>query len=245
MTNQAPITNDNLILVCGESGTGKSACLRNLENVLYLNCESGKKLPFKPKNFKQIVITDPYQIYEAFNWAENKPEYQTIVIDGLNFLMDMFESVHVLTSSNTMTAWGAYAQFFKNLMQQYVASSTKNVIITAHVKDFTFETGAIIERKTKVPIKGALGNQGIEPYFSCIIATKKIRIEDLEAYKNDMLDITPRETAMGFKHVFQTGVTASTIHEQLRGAIGLFEDSETFIDNDISLVLKRLHEFYS
>ncbi len=40
--------NDNLVLISGESGSGKSMCLRNLkdpEGVMYLNCEAGKKLP--------------------------------------------------------------------------------------------------------------------------------------------------------------------------------------------------------
>lgn len=96
------LVNDHLILVCGESSTGKSVSLSNLENVLYLNCEAGKRLPFKPKNFKEVVITDPYQVYEAFEWAETQDEIKSIVIDGLNYLMDMYESIHVLNSANTM-----------------------------------------------------------------------------------------------------------------------------------------------
>ena len=64
--------NDHLVLIGGKSATGKSASLMNLENpegVMYLNCESGKKLPFKSK-FKQYVITDPLQVNEAFEAAE-------------------------------------------------------------------------------------------------------------------------------------------------------------------------------
>jgi len=44
--------NDNLVLVSGASGTGKSASLMNIKNpegVMYLNCESNKKLPFRSK----------------------------------------------------------------------------------------------------------------------------------------------------------------------------------------------------
>lgn len=150
--------NDQLVLVCGESATGKSACLQNLENVLYINCESGKKLPFKPKNFKSLIVTDPYQVYSAFEQAESLAGFDTIVLDGLNYLMDMFESVHVLTAANTMKAWSDYSQYFKNLMQQYVASSTKNVVMTAHTRTVYNESAAAME--TKVPIKGALANQG-------------------------------------------------------------------------------------
>lgn len=235
--------NDNLLLICGESSTGKSASLRNLENVLYINCESGKKLPFKPKNFKQLVVTDPLQVYKAFEQAENMPDYPTIVVDGLNYLMDMYESIYVLPSTNTMKAWGDYAQFFKNLMQQYVAKSSKNVIFTAHTKTVLNETAMAME--TKVPIKGSLANQGIESYFSCIVSAKKVKLKDLENYQNDLLHITERDKAVGYKHVFQTNITAATVQERMRSPMGLFEDNETFIDNDVSLGLNRLREYYA
>ena len=235
--------NDHLLLVCGESSTGKSACLRNLTNVLYLNCEAGKRLPFKPEKYCQQTITDPMQVYEWFNWAEQQPDIHTIVIDGLNFLMDMIETIYVLPSSNTMKMWGEYAQYFKRLMQQYVARSSKNIIFTAHTK--TALNDAAMAMETKVPIKGSLANQGIEAYFSCIVSAKKVKIKDLENYPNELLHITDREKGLGYKHVFQTNVTADTVQERMRSPMGLFEDKETFIDNDVTLVLKRLHEFYA
>lgn len=240
MSNQV---NDKLVLFCGESATGKSACLRNLRKVLYLNCESGKKLPFKPQQFKEVVITDPYQVYEGFTWAETQPEIETIVIDGLNYLMDMFESVHVLPSTNTMKAWGDYSQFFRNLMQQYVAKSSKNIIFTAHTRTIYNETSMAME--TKVPVKGALANTGIESYFSCIISAKRMKLKDLENYGSDLLNITQREDALGFKYVFQTQITKDTVQERMRSPMGLFDDKETFIDNDAVLVLKRLNEYYA
>lgn len=98
--------NDNLVLICGKAATGKSASLMNIKNpegVIYLNCEAGKKLPFRAK-FKQFVITDPNQVQQAFLEAENMPDVHTIVIDSLTYLMDMYESINVLTSSNTMKA---------------------------------------------------------------------------------------------------------------------------------------------
>jgi len=240
MTTQV---NDKLVLFCGESATGKSACLRNLRKVLYLNCESGKKLPFKPQQFLEKTITDPYQVYEGFQWAESQPEIETIVVDGLNYLMDMFESVHVLPSTNTMKAWGDYSQFFRNLMQQYVAKSSKNIIFTAHTRTIYNETSMAME--TKVPVKGALANTGIESYFSCIVSAKRMKLKDLEAYPNDLLKITPREEALGFKYVFQTQITKDTVQERMRSPMGLFTDAETFIDNDAVLVLKRLNEYYA
>lgn len=98
--------NDHLVLLCGKSATGKSASLMNLKNpegVMYLNCEAGKRLPFRAK-FKQFVITDPLQVIEAFDHAETQDDIHTIVVDSLTYLLDMYESVYVLPSTNTMKA---------------------------------------------------------------------------------------------------------------------------------------------
>ena len=237
--------NDHLVLLCGKSATGKSASLMNLENpegVLYLNCEAGKKLPFRAK-FIQKTVTDPLQINEAFEWAESQPQIHTIVVDSLTYLLDMYESLYVLNSSNGMVAWGQFAQYFKALMQSYVAKSTKSVIFTAHTSDTLNESEMLME--TKVPVKGSLKNNGIESYFSVVIASKKVNLKGLKDYGSDMLTITPEEEALGFKYVFQTKITKDAVNERLRGPLGLFNTKETFIDNNMQLVLNRLQEYYS
>ena len=238
-------TNDNLILICGESGAGKSASLLPLKNdkgIMYLNCEAGKKLPFKAQ-FKQFTVTDPYQVYEAFEKAEEMDSIHTIVVDSLTYLIDMFESVHVLTSSNKMSAWSDYAQFFKNLMQQYVAASTKNVIFLAHTLTTLNETEMVMQ--TSVPIKGSLKNQGVESMFSCVVGVTKKALKDLKGYENGLLVITPEEEAVGYKHVFQTKITKDTVHSRIRHPLGMWETKETYIDNNIKLLLDRLHEYYN
>ena len=153
----------------------------------------------------------------------------------------MYESKYVLTLANKMEGWSNFAQFFKYLMQDLVAKSTKNVIFTAHVKDDVTDE---MVRETSVPVKGSLKNNGIESYFSCVIAAKKKKLTDLEEYKSSLLTITPQEEALGFKYVFQTMITKDTVNERLRGPMGLFAANETFIDNDMQLVLDRLHEYY-
>lgn len=236
--------NDHLVLLCGKSATGKSASLMGLENqegVMYLNCESGKKLPFKAK-FKQLIVTDPLQIYEAFDVAETMPEVHTIVIDSLTYLLDMYESLYVLNSANTMQAWGQFSQYFKVLMQQYVAKSSKNVIFTAHTMDNLNESEMVME--TKVPVKGSLKNNGIESYFTIVLASKKVPLKALKDYGSALLNITPEEEALGYKYVFQTKLTKETVNERLRGPLGLFETKETFIDNNMQLVINRLREYY-
>lgn len=236
--------NDNLVMIAGETGTGKSMSLMGMRQdpgILYLNCESGKKLPFKDK-FLKVTITDPLDIYAAFEDAEEMDDIHTIVIDTATYMMNMFESVHVIGSDNTMQQWGAYAQFWKNLMQFYVAKSSKNVIILAHTAEVYDKEE--MTNKVVVPVKGSLAKEGLESYFSCLIATKKMLIKDLKGFENPYLNITEEEEELGYKHVFQTRLTKATINERIRGPFGMWDRKETYIDNDISNVLNRLHEYY-
>ena len=237
--------NDNLVLIGGKSAAGKSASLMHLkdpEGVMYLNCEAGKKLPFRT-NFKQFTITDPHQVYEAFEHAESDPKIHTIVVDTLTYLLEMYESLFIHNSANGQKAWGDFSHYFKTLMQSYVAKSTKNVIFLAHTTDVLNEGEMVME--TKVPVKGATKHNGIESFFSCVIGAKKVQLKVLKDYQSDLLTITPEEEALGFKYVYQVKLTKETVNERLRGPLGLFETKETFIDNNVQLVLDRLKEYYS
>ena len=155
--------NDQLVLICGTSASGKSASLRNIRNQerwLYMGTEAGKRLPFKNK-FRAARVDDPMQVLQAFDYAiEHKDEVDGIIVDSLTFLMDQYESLYVLTSSNGMRAWNDFQQYFKNLMQDKVIKFGKPVIFTAHtLKTLNESTG---EYEVSVPIKGALKNNGIE-----------------------------------------------------------------------------------
>ena len=236
--------NDHLVLISGKSATGKSACLMGLENpegVMYLNCENNKKLPFRSK-FMELTVTDPLQVYEAFEEAEGMPDVHTIVVDTATYMMDMFESMYVLAAADTRAAWGDYAQFWKKLMQNYVANSTKNVIFLAHTSDVMNETDQVMESFVK--FKGSIMNNGVESYFSTVISTKRVSLKDLKEYDNDLLDITEEDEAVGFKYVFQTKLTKKTTGERIRSSLGMWDRKETFIDNNAQHVVNRLREYY-
>lgn len=238
--------NDQLVLICGASASGKSASLRNIRNQerwLFMGTEAGKRLPFKNK-FRSARVDDPYQVLQAFDYAiEHKDDVDGIIVDSLTFLMDQYESGYVLTAANTMKAWSDFQQYFKTLMQDKVIKFGKPVIFTAHtLKVLNENTG---EFEVSVPIKGALKNNGIEAYFSCVVAAKKMPIKDLKAYENDMLHITEEDELVGYKHVFQTKITKTTTGERIRSPMGLFSTKETFIDNDAQLLLDHLNDFYN
>ena len=127
-------------------------------------------------------------------------------------------------------------------MQDKVAKSSKNVIFTAHT--LTLYNEASMAMETKIPVKGALKNNGIEAFFSINMMTVKKSLKDLEKYKSEMLIITPQDEALGFKYVFQTQLTKETVNTRIRSPMGLFSVGETFINNDSQMVLNRLHEYY-
>ena len=236
--------NNNLVLLCGKSATGKSASLQMLKNpegVMYLNCENNKKLPFKSK-FKEFTITDPTDVPDAINSVKGDKKIHTIVIDSLTYLMDMYESTKVLTSTNTMKAWGSYAQFLKNMMSQSVGNSDKNIIFIAHTSDIFNESEMVNE--TMVKVKGSLMNTGIESYFSTVISCKKLDNKRLESYKSPLLTYNEEETELGFKYVFQTRLTKDTVNERIRSPMRMWTTQETYIDNNLQSILDRLHEYY-
>jgi hypothetical protein len=208
---------------------------------MYLGTEAGKRLPFKNK-FQNFRIDDPYQIHEAFDFGTDNNKIDGIILDSITFGMDMFETQYVLTASDTMKAWSNYAQFFKVLMQAKVTRFGKPVIITAHLKDELDEKA--MEMRTSVPIKGALKNNGVESYFSTVVAAKRMTLKDLEEYSSNLLTITDEDKDLGYKHVFQTRLTKKTIGERIRSPMGLFTKNQTFMDNDCQVLLDHLHEFY-
>lgn len=236
--------NDYLILIGGEPGAGKSASLMDLKNqegVLYMGTEAGKKLPFKNK-FEVVNITDTDQVLEGMDYAESQPHIHTVVIDSASFLMDMFESTKIVGAKDSRAMWGAYAQYWKTLMQQYVARSSKNVIITTHItSDIDTESNQRTEQAT---VKGALKNVGLEAYFSLVVTARTIRISELENQKHEYLNITEEDRDMGYKHVFQVRKTKDTTGSRIRGPLRMFSPDVIYMDNNVQMLLDIIHEYY-
>ena len=237
------------LLIAGESGAGKSFSLMNIkgpEGVLYLNCEGGKPLPFKNK-FKRITIEDPLEVFDILEKvkADSKGRYHTIIFDTISFLMNRYESVHVIGAQNTMKAWGDYGQYFPKLIYDYVAPLEQHTIMLGHLEGVLNEETQRVEYK--VPVKGALAKNGIEAHFTTVLYARKMAIKDIEkeAEEGPLLTITERDRNLGYKHVLQTRTTKQTVGDKIRSPWGLFKDDETYIDNDVQAVIDRLKAYYA
>ena len=236
--------NIRLVMIAGTPASGKTASLREIEDqegVLFINCESGKDIPFRNK-FREEIVTDPDEVLELIADAEEDETIHTIVIDSITMLMELFESTRIVGAKDSRAEWGNYAQFFKTLMQQYVAASRMSFIFIAHLdKVEDEETGDVAYR---VPVKGALKRLGIEAFFSVIVEAKKLPLKKLKGYENDLLEITKRDEKVGYKHVFQTLPTKDNIGSCIRGPFDMFTDEETYIDNNAQNLLDVLDDFY-
>lgn len=237
--------NKNIVLVMGKPNSGKSTSLRNLQqdSMIYLNTDL-KEIPFRDRFMANVEVADAKDILDFIAEIEDNPDATGAVLDTLTFLMSMYERQYVVPLAGTkqgQAAWGDYGNFYREVIHA-IKSGTKDYAILAHEEVSLNEQAMTME--SRVPVKGAVGKIGVEADFTTILATMQIPIKKLEGFENDLLTITPEEEEDGVKYVFTTRITKETAGSKMRSAMGLWERNELYIDNDLDLVFKRLHQYY-
>jgi len=61
---------------------------------------------------------------------------------------------------------------------------------------------------------------------------------------SSLYTINEEEELVGIKYVFQTRLTKETVNERIRSPLGMWSPKETYIDNNVQLILDRLHQYY-
>ena len=235
--------NKHIALIMGPPNSGKSTSLMNMKNQprwAYLNTEL-KALPFADKFKVNIEVADAAEIIGFIKEIEESKEIDGAVLDTITFLMSMFERQYVTDAVDGQAAWGAYGNFYRNFIHA-IKAGTKDYAIMAHEEVIHNEQLMIME--SRVPIKGAVGRIGVEADFTTILSTKQVPISKLEGVENNLLHITDEEIEDGFKHVFCTRISKDSIGQKMRSAIGLWDRSELYIDNDLEQVFTRLRDYY-
>ena len=237
-------SNKNVVLIMGRPNVGKSHSLINLKNperVAYFNTDL-KELPF-PSKFKiNIEIANPYDILAYIDdIEENGTDIDTVILDTITFLFDMFENQVVHTSADTQKSWGAYAQFYQTLMNK-IKRGTKNYIILSHEGDKYNDKEMVVD--VSVPIKGSTGKKGVEGDFSNILQARTISVTEAEKWPNQFLNITDIEKEDGIKRVFVTRITKDTLGHKIRSSFNLWKREELYIDNDIDIVINQIQNYY-
>ena len=182
-------------------------------------------------------------VLEAVSTLTSKVEGEDIVWTIWKHI-DAGNAADIVLRTILNISWGDYAQFFINdLMQDKVAKSTKRVIFLAHTVDVMNELEQILE--TFIKLKGSIMNNGVEASFTTVLGTKKLPLRNLVGYENENLKITEDEEIDGFKYVYQTRLTKASVGERIRAPLGMWDRKETYIDNDLQIVLDRLDSYYA
>lgn len=212
-----------VLCIAGESGTGKTTSMRNLnpETTLYIDCDK-KGLSWKgwKTNFnadkKNYLKTDFPQIaLQALQKVEQNENYKhikTVVIDTINGLMVADEMRR--SKEKGYDKWQDLAHSIYDLID-YALTMRDDlaVVFVAHTQTDHDDNGYMF---TRIKTSGRkLDKITLESKFSTVLLSK----------------------CVDGKYLFETQANFSTA----KSPMGAFESKE--IDNDITKVIKALEEF--
>lgn len=210
-------------MVLGESGTGKSTSLRNLNPKDVLLIQAVKKpLPFKSKGWDVATKENPtgsiYCTDQSHNIvaAMNRTTKPIIVIDDFQYILANEFMRRVTDKEVGNQAFAKYNEIARAAWDILMAASAlpdyKRVYILAHTQTDDFG-------KTKMKTIGKLLDEKITP--------------------EGLLTIVMRSQVVNEQYVFSTKNNGS---DTVKTPIGLFEESQ--IDNDLQVIDLAIQEYY-
>ena len=211
-----------VIGVMGESGSGKTTSMRNLDpkTTFYIDCDKKglswkgwKKQYVKDENyFTTDSPTNVIQILKAVNNNEKYKHVRTVVIDTINGVMVAEEMRNAKV--NGFGKWTDLAQYVWSIFDYCLTMRDDlNVIILAHSITDTDDNGVVF---THIRTNGRK--------LEKIVLESKLTTVLLALCKDG-------------KYIFKTSADRSSV----KTPMGAFSSEE--IDNDIVKVIKALEEF--
>jgi len=208
-------------LIMGESGTGKSTSLRNLDPEQVLLIQAVKKpLPFRSTNWKpatseggSVFVTDRTQWIVKAMQKTTKP---IIIIDDFQYVMANEFMRRVTEQESGNSAFAKYNEIARSAWDVFQLASNlpdhKRVYILSHTS--TDEAG-----KTKIKTIGKLLDEKIVLEGLVTIVLRTMRIND--------------------QYIFATQNSGS---DTTKSPLGLFEDEH--IENDLAAVDQAIVDYY-
>jgi len=213
---------NNIVLVYGNSGSGKSSSLRNLDfdSTVLINIE-GKMLPIRgASKMRQEVPKNLVEVKKAIKKAVDDDSVKTIIFDSLTMFGDnILYPELVRDSADSRSGWLDYRDAVSGMLE-YCKKSGKSFVFIALANDVLNEKEAVL--KTVPAIQGSMKNS-LSSHFTVVLKTEVL-------VKDDKL-----------QYVFQTNKTVQDKNNEAKSPFGLFED--LYIDNDVALVLDAINEY--
>lgn len=208
------------ILIIGKSGSGKSSSLRNLDpkTTAIIKCQS-KEIPFKKgdANFKSVVCKSAQEIGNMVaKVLKEAPHIKNIIIDDL-FYLSSHQNFQRVSEKG-------YNKFTEMAKEVYDVITLPDLIAR---EDLTFvfithsETNAVtLETDVKTIGKMLDSQLNIAGLFTMVLEAHAMTIEGAYKFKTHNIDG----------------------NSVVKTPMGMFEDD--FIDNDVTVVLNAMKEYY-
>lgn len=213
----------HVICIAGESGTGKTTSMRNLnpETTLYIDCDkkglswkgwkqqfSGEKRNYLVTDFPQVAL----QALRKVNEQDSMKHIRVVVVDTLNGLMVADEMRR--TKEKGYDKWQDLAQSIYDLVDYSLTMRDDvTVVFVAHTQTDHDDNGYMF---TRIKTSGRkLDKITLESKFSTVLLSKCI----------------------DGRYVFETQANFSTA----KSPMGAFQEKE--IDNDITAVIEALKDY--
>jgi len=207
----------------GESGSGKTTSMRNLdpETTCYIDCDKkglswkGWKERYDKKKRNYLKSDEQTEIMTVLQWLNNNEEglkYKTVIIDTINGIMVADEMRR--SKEKNYDKWQDLAQAIYGIVDFALeARDDLTFIFTAHTQTERDESGY---QFTRIKTSGKkLDKIVLESKFTTVLLAKVV----------------------GGKYLFETQAKNSTA----KSPMGAFENFE--IENDITKVIKALEEY--
>ena len=213
----------HVICIAGESGTGKTTSMRNLDpnTTLYIDCDkkglswkgwkqqfSGEKKNYLVTDFPQVAL----QALRKVNEQDSMKHIRVVVVDTLNGLMVADEMRR--TKEKGYDKWQDLAQSIYDLVDYSLTMRDDvTVVFVAHTQTDHDDNGYMF---TRIKTSGRkLDKITVESKFSTVLLSKCI----------------------DGRYVFETQANFSTA----KSPMGAFPEKE--IDNDITAVIEALKDY--
>lgn len=205
-------------IILGESGTGKSASLRNMssKDTLLIQCVK-KPLPFKTEEWKTLTKDNPEgNIFVCDEWericnAMQKTKRKIIVIDDFQYLM-----ANEFMRRSDERGFDKFTEIAKHAWEVFTLASNLPDDVRVYILSHTQTTD---QGDIKIKTIGKLLDDKITPegLFSIVLRTFV--------------------TDKGFYFL-----TRNNGRDTVKTPIGLFEDEK--IDNDLKQIDEKIKEYY-